>query len=262
MRMTTRFFAGFAVWASLSAAATPAARADAEAAAALFKAGRYVEAARAADQAPSAEAHAVAAKALASAALLQTGSDAAASVAAARRHAEAALAKEPDHIEARLQMAIVLWLEGRDQSAMEGYRKRLPHRGRALIESALDDAPEEPWAHALMGAWHFEVARRGGALGAKIMGAEIAEGARHFYRAMELAPDDAAIATQCAVAFLALDPETYRPHAAAALARALAAEADDAFEAEMRARGAELARHLDAEDAAEVQAMVAMFVEG
>ncbi|MCG8441058.1 MAG: hypothetical protein MI723_04535, partial [Caulobacterales bacterium] len=180
----------------------------------------------------------------------------------AREHAAAATALDPQHVEGRLQLAIALWLEGRALSPIEGYLRGLPDRSRALIESTLGDSPEAPWAHALMGAWHLEVARRGGDMGAQIYGASVSAGADHCDRAMALDPDDAGIAVSCALAFLALDPAAYGEPARIALDRAAAAHADDAFEEAMKARGEALTEMLASDRADLVTAALAAWIGG
>lgn len=230
---------------------------------ALYAAGEFADAARQAAARQDADSLALAAKAVAADYLLNpqatTPENAAARV---RAHAEAALARDPDHIEAQLHLAVALWLEGRAAGPFESYVRKLPAKGRDVLRAALSDAPDEAWAHALMGAWHFEVVRRGGGAGARLYGAGVHEGVEHFYRAMRLEPDNAAIAFQCALAFLALDSERYADHANAALQVAQRAEADDAFEAEMIRRSEHLLALMAAHEDERLRREVARWTAG
>lgn len=252
--------------AALTMVATQAAHADDAAlstATAFFQAGSFDAAADVAGEEADADAQALAAKALnVQAIFAPAGAERDALIAGASGHAERALALDPSHIEGRLQLAIVLWLEGRELSRWASFRRGLPQQGRDILESVLADAPDEPWAHALMGAWHFEVARRGGRAGMALMGARTSEGVDRFYEAMRLDPDDAAIAAQCAISFLALDIDVYGEAARVALENALAAQADDAFERAMQDEAAALARLFDAGDTAGLEAALSRFVDG
>ncbi len=230
---------------------------------ALYAAGAYDRAAAAAAGRGDADGYALAAKAIAADFLLNPGSQSAAEAAErVRAYAEAALMHDPHHVEARLHVAVALWLEGRDAGALESYFRNLPGQGRDVLRAALMDAPDDAWAHALMGAWHLEVLRRGGGRGARLYGAGLHEGVDHLYQAMRLEPDNAAIAFQCAVSFLALDPDRYAEHADAALQVAQAAEADDAFEAEMIRRSRELLTLMARDDDERVRRQVARWTEG
>lgn len=227
----------------------------------LYQAGLYAAAAAAGESSDTADGRATAARALAARAFLMKDARQSAGVAReARRAAEDALALDPAHVEARLQLAVSFWLEAREAPPIESYLRGLPQRGLALIEEAIAEDPDEAWGYALRGGWHIGVVRYGGSRGARMLGASVEQGVADFYRAMELAPDDAAIAVQCALAFLSLDPERYGEHARVALARARAARADDAFEAEMQARGAMLEDMLDRRDARDVAAVVDRWV--
>jgi hypothetical protein len=148
----------------------------------------------------------------------------------AERDAESALALAPDDIEPRLNLALTLGVKGRRASVGEALRHNYAKRGRALIEEALALSPDEPRAQALLGAWNLEVVRRGGALGARLMGASMRAGVRAFEQARALAPEDPAIALQYAVALLALDPDRYGERARDLLEAAATSRPADAFE--------------------------------
>lgn len=252
----------FAAAVAACAFAVPALAADA---AGLYADGRFAEAGAAAGGAHGADADefALAAKAYTAAAVFADDDmSAQAEAAAARRFGEAAVAADPDHVEGRLFLSTALWLQGRERGGFDAYKRGMPQRGRALIESVVADHPDEPWAHALLGAWHFEVLRRGGRFGARLLDADIYVGAAEFNRAMELDPDNPAIAAQCALAYLAVDPEAYAEHARIAIARALAVRPRDAFEARMQERARDALALMDAGDADALAAAVSYWVDG
>ncbi|MGD2133134.1 MAG: hypothetical protein PVI23_10105, partial [Maricaulaceae bacterium] len=240
--MVLSVIAGFV--SAAPAAAQSAVSADA-AARALYRAGAYVEAAEMSAQGASADAKAFAAKSYAAAAVLADDFDRANALAdAALAQASEAVNADPDDVEARLQLTVALWLDGRRRGDLDAYFRGIPQRSRAVIEGVLADAPSdasgdvsgEAWAHSLLGAWHFEAVRRGGGWARRTLGADLAEGAEAFELAMSLAPDDPVIAVQCGVSYLALDPELYAEPARAAFERALAVVPRDDFEAALQAR--------------------------
>ncbi len=205
---------------------------------ALYAEGRFAQAGEVAGRdARSADQQALAAKSYAAAAVLADDPARADALSdQALSHAEAAVALDPAHVEGRLQVAVALWLRDRSRGGFEAYLEGGPQRGRDLIEAVLADAPEEPWAHALLGAWHFEALRRGGDWAKRLLGADLAVGADAFHHAQALAPGDAAIAVQVGLSYLALDPERFADQAELALARALTIPQQDAFDAAMQAR--------------------------
>lgn len=245
-------------------AAPAAAQQPGDEALALFAEGRFVEAAEAASQSTgAADALALAAKAWVAAGLFaETRDEAVALAAEARTSAEAALALDPAHVEGRLQLAAALWLESRPMGGLQAYRAGMPQRGRALIEGAVADAPADPWAQAMLGAWHFEAVRRGGRLASRMLDADLDEGLAAFERALALDPEDAAIAAQLGLSWLGLDPERRAPEARAAFERAMRIAPRDAFEAAMLARAEAALALMDAGDEAGLEAAVERWVAG
>ncbi|MDX2237686.1 MAG: hypothetical protein NW203_08985 [Hyphomonadaceae bacterium] len=147
----------------------------------------------------------------------------------AEASASAALALEPASVEARLQLALAYGIRGKRASLSEAFRHRYAARGRNLINEAISLAPSDPRAHALLGAWHFEVIRRGGRAGAIMYGARIGAGSAAFERAMRLAPDDPLIALHYGLALIQNDPRN-APRAAELLRAAAEAPARDALD--------------------------------
>jgi hypothetical protein len=190
--------------------------------------GDFLEAASLAEGADGA----LAAKALIAEAVTADTGDVDALIGRAERNARAALAG--NSVEARLQLALALGLKGRRASLRDAIRGGYAREGRALLDAALARAPRNAWAQALDGAWHLEIVRRGGAIGARYYGASVAQGVAAYERARALAPDDAVIAYQYAIALLEVDGERYGGRAAALLSEAGRCGAGDAFEAALR----------------------------
>ncbi len=205
--------------------------ARAESPAALYAAGDFRAAADAADRQGDAAGDIIASRALLALAVSDfRGTETKAWLNRAQVFAERALTAAPDSAEARLQLAMALGMKGRRASIKEAIKANYARRGRALIDEALHLAPNDPWAHALLGGWNMEVVRRGGRMGSVFMGASVRSGMRAFDRARALAPGDPAIALQYALALLASDPARYSAKAGDLLAAAANAAPRDAFE--------------------------------
>lgn len=190
---------------------TPAAGDPPGAALSLYVSGRYLAAADAAGQYPqSAQSLTLAARALLAACITSAeGADVETLLERAERAARAALQLEPRSVDARLQVALVLGMRGRRASLPEAFAQGYAPRGRRLINEALAIAPDHAEARAMLGAWHLEVLRRGGAMGAMTYGARLNDGLAAFDRARELAPSDPMIALRYAMALLELDANRY-----------------------------------------------------
>lgn len=200
-----------------------------------FQSGDYVAAAAAGEAADEPRSLTIAARAWLAHGMLEAEGEAA--LAAAHRAeaaAREALERAPESVEARLQLALALGVIGRRASAAEAIRAGYAREGRRLIEQAIARAPNEPWAHALLGAWHLEVLRRGGSAGALYYGARFSEGIAAFDRALYAAKGEPAIPLLYAVALLELDADAHAARAADLLAKAAATPATDAFSKEMR----------------------------
>lgn len=165
-------------------------------------------------------------------------------LARAEADARGALAADRSNTDARLQLAVAIGMKGRRASVAEAMRRGYAREGRALVHAALRAEPREAWAHALEGGWNLEIVRRGGPVGASYFGASVPAGRAAFERARALAPDDALIAYQYAVALLELDPRRNAPEAAKLLEIAGACRAGDAFEQRVQARARDVAAAL------------------
>jgi hypothetical protein len=215
-----------------------------------YRDGAFLEAAVAAEGRGGAEDLAFAARSLLAQALTGADRDVDALLGRAETNARRALALDPGLVEAQLQLAVALGMQGRRASVAEAVRKGYAREGRALIRGALARAPDEAWAHALEGGWNLEIVRRGGAVGARYYGASVAAGRAAFERARALAPDDPVIAYQYAVALLELDADRNRAEATRLLEAARACRAGDAFERRMQRKADRVAGVLAAQGGA------------
>ncbi len=218
-----------------------------------FAEGRFLEAADAARRltgersTPSPDALAFAARALLAKVMCDGRKPEPELLAEAERLARAALEGAPDHAEARLQLAITLSLRLRPMAPLAAYQSGLGREVRELVEGVLVDEPGNAYAHGLMAVWHVEVVRRGGGLGARVMGADMDAAFAHYRAATAARPGDPGLHWQFARALAALDPVRYRGWIDFALARAGESPAADAVAETMKVRAGHLAAALNRE---------------
>ncbi|AZU04798.1 hypothetical protein X907_2283 [Glycocaulis alkaliphilus] len=192
------------------------AMADLPAAREAYAAGDFVRAETLASADPSAEAQALAAGA-ALALLVADRAENRRNVAdRLARHARAAIAADESLAEAHLRMAAAIGFEGRYTGTLRAFMRRLPQQGKTHIERAMALDGDDPWGPAMLGAWHFEVVRRGGG---RALGARLEDGMEAYGQAIASAPDDPVIAYFFAVALLASGEAVYLDAARAQLAR-------------------------------------------
>jgi hypothetical protein len=211
-----------------------------------FQAGRWQDAADQAGRFTSADNQAFAARALLAGALLASNSAARLpAITQAKSYAEAALASSPRHVEGRLQLATALGLQARAGSPARAFARGLPQRVRRLLDSVVRDAPGQAWAFALLGGWHLEGLRIGGAAARAMLGCDLAQGKAAFARAMRLDPTEASTPFYCAASLLALSPIANATEARALLAQSAACPDKDAFQAAVKARSIALGQAID-----------------
>ncbi len=221
-----------------------------------FVEGHYLRAAAAAELGGTADDLAFAARSLL--ALCMTGPSTIDADVLDRAYQDAAKAVSLDrgHVEGRLQLAIAASLQTRSMGLMEANRSGLGKLGKLLVDSVLEDDPDNYYAHGFAAVWHVEVRRRAGGLGAMMVGADVGDAREHYAEAARLAPDDIGVHWSFGRALVALDGRKYRKAAEAALEAAIAAEADDHVEQVMRARAVRLLEVLRRDrDAAEALAL-------
>lgn len=229
---------------------TAPAWADDDAALTAFSSGRFLEAAAAAQASPNHEHLSIAARALLAHVVLEADSRTAqARIDEVISVSERLLLLSPQSVEARLDLAFALGVKSRRMGRLEAMRKGYARRGKRLIDEAVANEPNNAWAQAMLGGWHCEVLRRGGAVGARLYGAKFEHGAEAFERARQLAPDDPAIALQYGVALLGLDAVRHAEQARALFADAAAASARDAFDGLMAAEASRLGSLMDSRGA-------------
>ena len=207
-----------AVWTMASSAApfNEAAR--------LFERGKYLEAASLAGMTETAPSLALAARAtLTHAIYVADRSQRAAEVQRAADVARKALSLDPSHVEAHLQLVIALYHQARAASPFSAYLQGYAGEARSHLETALSLEPDNPWAHSLLGGWHFEIVRLAGPTFASlILEADLELGRTAFAKALALMPRSIVLQYEFARALLMSDPETNRATAIDALNAALA----------------------------------------
>jgi multidrug efflux pump subunit AcrA (membrane-fusion protein) len=248
LMMSPRAFLRAGAMIALLAVAAPAAADPPSAATRLYAAGNFMAAAELAEAQNSSSSLAFAARALLAECLTAPDRESVdALITRAEQAAQDSLALDAQSVDARLQLALAIGMRGRRATLSEAIRHGYAQRGRRLIEEALQRAPDEPWAHALMGGWHLEVLRRGGRAGAIAYGARVNTGIAEFERARALAPNDPLIALQFAVALIELDSDRYAVRAGDLLRASATAHPHDAFEAHAVREARRLAGVLDRE---------------
>ena len=161
------------------------------------------------------------------------------------------------HIEAKLQLAIASSLQARPLSNRQAMRSGLGQKARRLAEDILLEDPDNAYAHALLAIWNMEVFRRGGRIGARIMGASVITAMEHYDAARLAAPDDGSLHWQWARVLAATNAKRYKEHIDVALLAAAAANTDDALEAAMKARAAQFKQDIETLSYDEIEALAA-----
>ena len=239
------------------ALSTPAAADPPAAAVSLYASGQYLAAADSAEAHSNPASLAFASRALMAACVTATDPGRiGAWLDQAESNARDALRLDAESVDARVQLALIYGVRGRRASVAQAIARHYAPRGRRLLEEALAREPDNAWAHALLGAWHLEVLRRGGAAGAAVYGARLSSGIAEFERARALAPNDSMIALHYAVALIELDPEAHAQRAGGLLAEVANTAPRDAFEAHAQRAARRVARALD-EDGPEAAELAA-----
>lgn len=144
--------------------------------------------------------------------------------------AEYALRLDEDNLDARLRLAGALGFRGRYMSGWRAYLTRLPQRGRNLLEEVVARQPDNAWALGMLGAWHLEVARRGGSRGLRALDASIEAGMGYYSQAIALDPQSPAPRYFLALGLAALNEPAYEVRIGDLVSSALALPPRDAFE--------------------------------
>jgi hypothetical protein len=233
-------------------AAAPA-FADIEAAAEAFRAGRYDAAFEQAAAEPGADSHAFRARTLLAKAMCGEGEPSRTLIDKALAEANAALKAQPGHGEGRLQKAIALSLIIRPMKLDDARKTGYGEESKALAEAVLVEEPANVYAHGFLAVWHVEVERRGGMIGAAMMGASLKAARRHYDEAIRLAPEDIGLRWQWARALAALDAKKHLAEIEEALEVAVNTELASDLDRVMQDRAARLLEVVNREKPREVE---------
>jgi hypothetical protein len=218
----------------------PALPAAADDAAALYDKGDYAHAMQAGEAAHNAAGYAVAARAALSEAVLRD-----APCLECLQHAEVlaqqAVAADAKSADGQTWLAAALGYQTRIKGVAWAQVHGVPGRARAALDAAVAAEPSNPHAVSALGAWHVEVVKGAGPfLGRTLYGATLGAAMPLFDRAVKLAPGDAGVRYQIALALAALDPDANRARIAAELDAAVRGDAATAYDKALQARAAEL----------------------
>jgi hypothetical protein len=202
---------------------------DLDQARALYDQGVMLKAARLARGFGTADGHALASQStLVAAIYLQPGGHDRVLLEQSAQDAQRALEIDPDHVQAHLQLALALGYLA-EEDPIVAHLDGTAHEGRALLERALALAPDDAWAHGMLGVWHLRVVKHaGGLLAASLYDASIEKGREQCIEAASLAPDGLAIRFGCAISLLEADPKRYGGEAADILDTVVRLPAGDA----------------------------------
>jgi len=148
----------------------------------------------------------------------------------ALRLAEDAYDLDEESYLARRQLAAAIGFKGRFMGGWRAYVQRIPQRGHNMLEILITENPNDAWTVGLMGAWHLEVIRRGGASGESMLNASIEAGIGFYSNAIALDPENLTPRYYLALGLIALDDPGHRTMALEQLQMVLEMQPRDAFE--------------------------------
>lgn len=155
------------------------------------------------------------------------------------------LVQEPDNLEAHLQTVNGLGHISRVQGHVTSHFKGYAKTAKKHLKRAKKIAPENPWVHALYGAWHAEIAVHAPRVIAfAYYGASKKKAVRYFDRAITLGADNPVILAEYGNAILMIDWQRNRDKARELYEKSLEIEPRNAFERLVRARTRRSLEHL------------------
>ncbi|HYZ26883.1 MAG TPA: hypothetical protein VE592_10505 [Geminicoccaceae bacterium] len=198
----------------------------------LYQRGDMAAAASLARSLNSAEGFSLASKAtLVQAAYLSPDTEKQALFELAAADARQALALEPDHVDAHLQLAIALGQLAELKNPISAHVGGYAEEGKALLDQALLLDPDNEWAQALLGMWHLRVVHHAGAaLAGQLYGASRETGVGLCLQAIGGARSALALKYGCAAVLVELDFDQFEDTAERTLAAVKDAAARDAAE--------------------------------
>lgn len=241
------------ILAALLVSGAPLAFADIASANAAFRAGHYDLALTESAGERSADAYALRARAILAKVMCAGREPDLTVLKEALAAAEAALKLDADHGEGRLQKAIALSLMTRTMDLAEANESGYGPKAKALAEAVLADNPEDHYALGFLAVWHVEVHRRGGNLGAAVMGASLKSARKYYAEAVRLAPEDAGLRWQWARALAAYDAKKYKGEIEAELEAAVAIDPSSDLDRVMQARAEALLEIVETKKPGEIE---------
>lgn len=212
--MAAVFTASLAAFAPSTA--TPVTRQSAAEIRALLDAGNYTLAAELGQSLASADGLALASEALSAPVLLATSEDPKDQAKTAHELAKEALALDPSHIDAHMQIALTLGFITRASNPITVWRKGLAGDLKDAIDAFEALAPNDARVHALRGAWHYGIVRKAGEGRAENWySATMTDGNAAYDRALELSPHDIIIEANYALSLVEADYDANQSRARA-----------------------------------------------
>ncbi len=152
--------------------------------------------------------------------------------------ARQALALDDTVVEGHLQLVVAIGHRAKAQGAVMSQIEGLAGKTRSHIDRALELEPDNPWALAISGGWHMELARRD-PIGITVLlfGARRSTGMADFERALELDPTNAVLHVQYGLTLLEARRNKYQDRAIAALEAAAKLSPPGVYDQLIQARG-------------------------
>ena len=163
--------------------------------------------------------------------------------------AQQALALDETVVEGHLQLVVAIGHRAKAQGAVMSQIEGLAGKTRSHIDRALELEPDNPWALAISGGWHMELARRD-PIGITVLlfGARRSSGMADFERALELDPTNAVLHVQYGLTLLEAKRNKYRDRAIEALDTANTLSPPGVYDQLIQARGRHVLALLDQGD--------------
>lgn len=93
----------------------------------------------------------------------------------------------PDDASLHLLKVASLGTLARATNFQDSVTQRFGSKTKEALKALEEVAPDHPWTLTLEGVWHFEVKRRGGSMGAGMLGASVKQGKEKLDKAVQLA---------------------------------------------------------------------------